>query len=45
MDGHGLATLSNLVLYGAMGVFAFTMIAFAVHLAYAAGSRGSAGRA
>lgn len=42
MDGHGLATLSNLVLYGAMGVFAFTMIAFAVHLAYAAGSRGSA---
>lgn len=42
MDGHSLATLSNLVLYGAMGVFAFTMIAFAVHLAYAAGSRGAA---
>ncbi|GAB96464.1 cytochrome c-type biogenesis protein CcsB [Kineosphaera limosa] len=37
MDGQSLATLSNLVLYGAMGVYAFTMIAFAVHLAFAAG--------
>ncbi len=41
MDPQSLATLSNLVLYAAMGVLAFTMIAFAVHLAYAAGGRSS----
>lgn len=39
MDSQSLAHLSNLVLYGAMGVLAFTMIAFAVHLAYTASAR------
>ncbi len=39
MDSQSLANLSNFVLYGAMGVLAFTMIAFAVHLAYTASAR------
>ncbi|MDO5711632.1 MAG: c-type cytochrome biogenesis protein CcsB [Micrococcales bacterium] len=34
MDSQSLANLSNLILYGAMGILALTMIAFAVHLAY-----------
>lgn len=42
MSSQALAQLSNLVLYAAMGVLAFSMIFFAVHLARLAGSREAA---
>ena len=44
MDTTSLATLSNLVLYAAMGVLALTMVAFAVHLAFASTVVNRAGR-